>query len=255
LKIHVLSDVHIEFGKFRHEPPECDVVVLAGDIGPGKSGIAWAQMIFKDVPVIYVPGNHEFWGRIYSDHVLAMAKRSADAGILFGHNSTFVINGVRFICATLWTDLEIWGDTFTAGLAARRGMRDFDKIQMFDDRHQGGMGVQDWLDIHHESRAFIEGELARDFDGKTVVVTHHAPSEQSTDRVHYAGNPLTPCYASNLEKLILERQPALWIHGHVHQTFDYCIDRTRVVANPRGYVGMGPEHLNITFNPSLLVEI
>ena len=102
---------------------------------------------------------------------------------------------------------------------------------------------------HGVSRQFITEELAKPFDGPTVVVTHHAPSWLSVpDKFREA----SAAYASRLEDLILDHEPLLWIHGHTHTSFDYKIGKTRIVCNPRGYHGF---ELNPDFEVNLIVEI
>jgi hypothetical protein len=109
---------------------------------------------------------------------------------------------------------------------------------------------------HELSRAWLGNSLSEPFARRTVVVTHHAPSAGSVD-LQYAGDSLTPAYASNLEDLMEPSLP-LWIHGHMHTSFDYIVSPkretsgTRVICNPRGY---SPKHLNPYFNPSLIVEV
>ena len=61
MKLHILNDLHIEFEEFAPPATGADVVVLAGDIGVGMDGLRWAKARFSDTPVIYVPGNHEFY--------------------------------------------------------------------------------------------------------------------------------------------------------------------------------------------------
>jgi len=63
---------------------------------------------------------------------------------------------------------------------------------------------------------------------------------------------LTPAYASRLENLICAHEPALWVHGHLHDSVDYQLCETRVVCNPRGYLGHA---LNPNFNPSFVVDV
>ena len=93
------------------------------------------------------------------------------------------------------------------------------------------------------SRAFIEDELTRLDPARTVVVTHHAPSRRSTQQ---KGEDWDHLYGSNLDALIEDCGPALWIHGHVHDSFDYQIGSTRVLCNPRGYLRYGE---NADFDP------
>ena len=113
------------------------------------------------------------------------------------------------------------------------------------------------LALHRESRAWLEAELARPWDGKTVVVTHHAPHPMSI-APKYRGDPITPAFVSDLSAVIERHQPNLWIHGHTHASFDYVVPgtKTRVVCNPRGYrdrrTGL-PE--NPTFAWDKVVEI
>lgn len=111
---------------------------------------------------------------------------------------------------------------------------------------------------HEASRAWLENALGKPFDGRTVVVTHHAPSPRSIE-AQFEGDELTPAYASNLENL-MGKSVDLWIHGHMHSSFDYIVgsedatgpNGTRVVCNPRGYA---PDHLNPDFDPGLLIEV
>ncbi|HHJ15617.1 MAG TPA: hypothetical protein ENJ80_02855 [Gammaproteobacteria bacterium] len=93
--------------------------------------------------------------------------------------------------------------------------------------------------------------LAEPFDGQTVVVTHHAPSSQSV-HPRYARDLLTRAFASNLEHLMAGDRAAAWVHGHMHESFDYKVHGTRVVCNPRGYA---PEALNPDFRPDWIIGI
>jgi len=63
MRLQVFSDLHLEFGRFEPTIINADVVVLAGDIHQGTAGVKWARQYCHDCPVIYVPGNHEFYKR------------------------------------------------------------------------------------------------------------------------------------------------------------------------------------------------
>src|ERR1700753_122685 len=105
MKIRVFSDVHLEAAKFRPAAIECDAVVLAGDIHPGLKGIEWAKMTFPDQTVIYVPGNHEFYGRrVLLETVEQMKEFSAGTNVTVLYNDTHEVAGQRFVGTTLWTD-------------------------------------------------------------------------------------------------------------------------------------------------------
>ena len=105
--------------------------------------------------------------------------------------------------------------------------------------------------LHKRSRNFLEDELARPFDGATVVVTHHAPHPRSMHS-RYGSDLLSAAYVSDLTTVIEAGQPNLWVHGHVHESFDYRVGATRVVCNPHGY-GAGIE--NPKFDPGLVLEV
>jgi Icc-related predicted phosphoesterase len=104
--------------------------------------------------------------------------------------------------------------------------------------------------IHHLQAAWLTNQLAQQFSGDTVVVTHHLPHPNSV-HPRYTGDSLNPSFASDLSALV--REPVkLWIHGHTHESMDYVVNGTRVVCNPRGYM---PQEPNRSFKPSLVVEL
>ncbi len=247
MKIHILNDLHIEFEDF--EPPitDADVVVLAGDIGVGMEGLRWAQARFPDKPVIYVPGNHEF----YQHDITLIDELKAEAAdnIHVLNDDQVVVDGVRFLGSILWTDFALFGeaDKFFAMQTARQQMTDFSIIQ----NHGQRFTPEDAIKLHKASRDWLTIMLAEPFDGKTVVVTHHAPSSQSV-HPRYARNLLTPAFASNLENLMDRDRVALWVHGHMHESFNYEVYGTRVTCNPRGYA---PKDLNPDFRPDRIVEV
>jgi hypothetical protein len=156
---------------------------------------------------------------------------------------------VRFLGSILWTDFGLFGeaDKFFAMQQARQQMTDFTIIQ--DDGRR--FSPEDAIRLHTASRDWLAVMLAEPFDGKTVVVTHHAPSSQSV-HPRYARNLLTPAFASNLENIMDGDRTALWIHGHMHESFDYEVYGTRVICNPRGYA---PNALNPDFRSDWIVEI
>src|SRR5665213_3174302 len=129
MKIHLLDDVHLEFGRFKHTPPKCDVVILSGDIGVGLMGIEWAQETF-DVPVIYVAGNHEFYGkkRRFLSHQEKLRKKAAGSNVHVLQNEAVVIDGVRFLGTTLWTDFNLYGNQPLGIMTAQQTMSDFREI-------------------------------------------------------------------------------------------------------------------------------
>ena len=86
-----------------------------------------------------------------------------------------------------------------------------------------------------------------------MVITHHAPSPKSI-HPRFADSLLNACFVSDAERLIDGSRARLWIHGHTHDSFDYCLNGTRVVCNPRGYARNGVNE-NPLFDANFLVEI
>jgi Icc-related predicted phosphoesterase len=247
MKLHILSDLHTEFADFNPPQTEAAVVVLAGDIGVGTGGIEWAMRHFPDVPVLYVPGNHEYYARDIHETDLLSANSSSHIRIL--DNDTHVICGVRFLGTTLWADFLLYGEgeSWFSRETARKQIDDFASIRC------GGRSFtpEDSVALHEASKAWLVGELAKDFNGPTVVITHHLPAAPSIAE-KYRNDPLNPAFASRLESVIEQYKPELWIHGHTHVPCDYEIFDTRVVCNPRGYPS---ESSSAGFSPGLLMEL
>jgi len=255
MKLWVISDLHCEFGQpFVHSPPAgADVLVCVGDIltrGIVPS-IEWlAANIPSSMPVVFVAGNHEYYRAAAQESIRdARLLRGSYPNIHFLEDEMVNIGGIRFVGATLWTDFRLnGGDPELAMAAAQSGMNDYKKIKFSKLPYRKFKPIHAYRK-HQESRAFLKSALEIATASKTVVLSHHAPSPRSIPP-EFQGDPLSACYASDLEELILEGRPTLWVHGHVHHGFDYQIGRTRVVANPRGYPGE-----RTGFDPQLVVEI
>ena len=252
MKVQILSDLHVEFGN-RLPPPAhgADVIVLAGDIAPYRPDVL--KMVggtYSGRRVLYVPGNHEFYGGDIDTVSEAMTRDCATIGLEFLDRRAVTIDGVRFIGATLWTDFALDGSAavVAAQQTARQGMPDFRVIR------QAGLAFspQESVRRHDADRDFIEQELrgAADADLTAVVITHHAPTPRSI-RPWYQGNALNPAFASRLDALIAKHAPPLWIHGHMHDSIDEQVGETRVVANPGGYTATE----NPPFDPTLCVDV
>jgi Icc-related predicted phosphoesterase len=247
MKLHILSDLHTEFSDFEPPDTDADIVVLAGDIGVGAAGIEWAARQYSKLPVIYVPGNHEYYH--HDIGITDELKSNAPANIRVLHNDSCEFDNVRFLGTTLWTDFRLYGEgeAWSARQRAMRSIDDFTTIRNGDRRFT----PEDSVRLHESGKAWLVGELQKEFGGSTVVVTHHLPATPSIAR-QYRNNPLNPAFASRLESIIEEYQPDLWIHGHTHVPCDYEIYGTRVVCNPRGYPS---ESSARGFSPELVVDV
>ena len=243
MRLRILSDLHLEAVDFVVPAADADVVILAGDIDNGGDGIAWAQVAF-DGPVLYVPGNHEFYDREFDEAYDEMVSAAAGSNVVLLDREELNIGGVRFLGCTLWTDFEAGGEAVKAEALRYAGTRlaDYFAIRWGDRMFQ----PEDSIAINFTHAAWLAAKLEEPHDGTTVVVTHHAPHPGSIAR-YYANNPLNPAFVNDLEALM--GRAALWIHGHTHTAFDYVVNGTRVVCNPRGY-----PHERTGFDPALVVE-
>ncbi|SER59573.1 Predicted phosphoesterase [Faunimonas pinastri] len=267
-RLWILSDLHLEFPEYADwlppAIPEADVCIAAGDIArPISTSVRWlAEHILPWMPVVFVPGNHEFYrSSIVEGTADGLAAAAEFSGLELLVDRAVTVRGVRFVGATLWTDYAVQASTappedrdraiLGAMAIASSGMNDHSQIAL-QKRPWLRFLAREARFLHHRSRGFIAGELMQPFDGPTVVVTHHAPHPESIHE-RFASGPdaaLTPAYVSDLTEVIEAGQPDLWVHGHVHDSFDYQVGRTRIVANPRGY---GTE--NLDFDPGMVLEV
>ncbi|TQV88085.1 phosphoesterase [Aliikangiella coralliicola] len=248
MKIQLLSDLHLEFKYYPYPLSNADVVVLAGDIHTKERGIKWALEEIKNKPVIYVLGNHEYYKKAYPKLTKELKELSKGTNVHVLENDIITIDGVNFFGCTLWTDYELFGNAKLTGYECQQVMSDFKKIRRLPNFAK--IRSIDIAIIHNQSRKWLEDELARKCGETNVVVTHHAPSIQSIAE-EYHDDITTAAYASNLEPLIRQYQPALWLHGHVHKSSDYQIENCRILCNPRGY----PDAINPQYNPQIIIDV
>lgn len=260
MKIFATSDLHLEFGSAKtlvKQLPECDVMILAGDIVVAgllkehRTDKA-ARNHVKDVDyfmraaeerskyLLYIPGNHDAWGCEWEHQEAIINCMCNKYGIVNLQNmSSFVIDDVAFCGRTLWTD---FGDNDPEIIHhGWNVMVDYDRIQRFTPN--------DAYREHVESLAHIEKFLSEDWE-KKVVISHHAPSEKSIPQQYIKETKTNKLYVSPLDHVV--EKADLWIHGHTHNHFDYKIGNARVLANPYGYHNY---EFNTGFDPNKLVDI
>jgi predicted phosphodiesterase len=235
MKVQIASDLHLEFlqqlfpGERLISPAHgADLLVLAGDIANGVEAIE----LFRDwpVPVLYLAGNHEFYGHAIEQVRIDLPKAAAGTSVTFMDNDVVDFGGVRFLGTTLWTDYRLELNRTQRQLMENAELRlnDHFRIRCSD----GIFTTAKALAEHETARAWLAHELDKPYDGKTVVVSHHGPHPLSV-HPRYVGEALNAAFVSNLTELLPKAD--LWIHGHVHDNFDYRVAGCRVVANPRGY--------------------
>jgi hypothetical protein len=266
LRIKVVSDLHLEFGDITIPNNGCDVLVLSGDIciaddldrnipdfnpyssgavqkmsNRTKSAIRYLEF-FKRVSeafphVVYVAGNHEFYHGKWVKSLDILRENCAKfTNIHFLETDVFKLDDVTFIGGTLWTDMNN-NDPLTLH-AVNDMMNDFSIIRN-DEAGYTPLRPAHTVVRHRKMLQYIRAVVAEKHDEKFVVVGHHAPSRLSISSNYQDQYLMNGAYASDLSEFILDNpQIKLWTHGHMHTPSDYMIgDRTRVVCNPRGYVG------------------
>jgi predicted phosphohydrolase len=129
MRLHVLSDLHLEFEPFAAPAVEADAIILAGDISTGLNGFTWALEAFPDRPVIYVLGNHEFYGQKLQKLIQKLKEMAKGTNIHLLENDSFSIGDVTFLGATLWTDFALNGNRVVSEVVAQTGMNDFRRIR------------------------------------------------------------------------------------------------------------------------------
>lgn len=268
MRLQLLSDLHLESQPhFAATPaPEADLLVLAGDIGSYQArsrlpdddfglgrfsprrGAGWPR-------VLYVPGNHEYDNLEFAPTHARLQATCEDLGIDWLERRTLVIDGVRFIGTTLWTDFDGLtppGAGATVALQHRQKAyraADFYLSRNTTLREGQPMLAQDLRGLGLECQTWLREALSQPFDGPTVVITHFAPTFRSADP-RYGLTPGTAGFCNALDDLL--PSATLWLHGHLHCPHDYHVGGCRVVANPLGYASNGEQD---GFRPAWTIEV
>ena len=254
MKLHIISDLHFETEPYDiSKMPDADVLILAGDIlrlsHLKNEDIVKGYHLFMTYVseryrnVLVIMGNHEHYRFDFAKSVAAYQEfLKPYTNIRLLDNHTAIIDNVMFIGATMWSNLRNGNPDVM--YETQRGVTDFHVIENNGLRFTVNDCMGEFEKSAHKIHRLVklnESEL------KCVVITHHSPSYRS---IHpkWGNDPINYYFSSNCEKLM--DGVDLWIHGHTHDSFDYMVDKTRVVCNPKGY---GNE--NRSFNPSLVVEV
>jgi Icc-related predicted phosphoesterase len=271
MKITLASDLHLEFGY--QELPGGELLILSGDIAEAKTAdkhfhstkihsknpvTMYACSEFfqhecaKYDQVFYVLGNHEHYRNTFQQ-TRSMLEAICPKNVTILENQCVEYQGIRFLGASLWTDLN--ENCPITKQVLRQSMNDYRYITWHDqtlDVHYK-MSPAITGKMHEETIAYFKSELESNPDKPHVVITHHAPTFKSIHpefRHEYYTNG---GYMSNLDDFILDHTNILvWTHGHVHNHNDYMVGTTRVIANPRGYHGYEKD---TGFDPNFTFEI
>jgi hypothetical protein len=261
VKIQLMSDLHLEgHPAYRPAPaPGADLLVLAGDIGSYQRGSRLEDADFGlarfspklgawPVPVLYVPGNHEYDQLDFDETHTRLRATCERLGLTWLEREQHVVGDVRFLGTTLWSDFD--------ALVQRPGQAEPTLQEALKQRHKafraanfylqkaaamrGGqmMLAEGWREQALLCQAWLREALARPFEGTTVVVTHFAPSLRSHDP-RYGVNAAAAGFCNSLEDLLPKAQ--IWLHGHLHCQHDYVERGCRVIANTLGYASKGEQ--------------
>ncbi len=248
MKIQIISDLHQEFGYLQFPTKNCDLLILAGDVNLGIKGISWIKENIKDIPVLYVLGNHEYYKGSYPKTLNKIMSEANGSNVHVLENKSIELNGITFHGTTLWTDFSIFGSPVEYGMICQEKMNDYKKIRR--DPSYSKLRTLDTFKIHKYSRDWLETSLKNSRTDTNIVITHHAPSLKSIPD-KYKSDPVTAAYASNMEDFIKKYKPQYWIHGHIHTPIKYSIDQTKVVCNPQGY----PDEKYNGYEKELIIEV
>ncbi len=260
MRLWIQADLHIELTRGWDLPaagnrPDYDVLVIAGDLIPRmERGVAWILERVTDHPVVYIAGNHEFYGCDIDRTVEKARALASGTNVHILQNDTVQIGDVTFIGASFWTDFNLFGDPGRAMIAAAEFMNDYRKIRV--GRYVYRLRPSHTLQRHRQSREFIANELRKPKTGRRVVVTHMAP-HPSAIRPAFDEEITSAAYASDASDLLAIGVDA-WIYGHTHDTRDEMIGNARLITNAKGYGPWPPKELtwdNPDFDPTFVIEI
>lgn len=238
MKIKLISDIHLEFCDFSVPYSGEDLLIIAGDVCPKIDStlnliIEYIQKLPVDstdesehkIKVLLVLGNHDYYHNTIYDTNDAYSHVNIP-GLRILQDESVVINGYRFFGATMWTDLNK-RDKITMMHCYSR-INDFTVICDY--------GPRDFCDIHEKSKQALEAVLETSQE-KVVVITHHLPTYACIDKKYHAEKHINYAFCStDLDDLVKHEKIIAWTFGHTHGSFDFYIDKTRVLCNPRGYV-------------------
>jgi hypothetical protein len=257
MKINIISDLHIDKSPYEEKFISSDLLIIAGDTCPIHDELMlknFLDTIPKNQQTLYLLGNHEFLFTPANSVIPRLRKIMENyPHIQVVDNQTIIFGNIRFICSTLWSDF------LGSGLENYQLNKDFmtktfiSVNSFFHDKYgeKKLVTVDDVENKAIQAKKYLELELSKSFQGKTIVVTHFAPFKQS-EEIQFAGAKISAFWVNSLEYL-QSYQANLWIHGHIHEHKDYTTPYgTRVIANPRGNKNKTFNHF---FDPYFTIDI
>lgn len=252
MKLHILSDLHIEFGDLKIPNVDSDLTILSGDIYIGTKGLNWIKHNFKNKEVVYVLGNHEYYHCVMPEVCDILIKETKNTSIHVLENDELIIDDVVILGCTLWTNFELYGDAEVAANYAKSVMNDYNLIKCMPGYRS--LDPSDTIGFYNKSFNWLSKKIKEHKDKKIIVVTHNAPSTKSC-LAKYKNDLLTAAFVVDLEEFINDSNIKLWIHGHIHSVADYMIGNTRIICNSRGYCGPFDTNESEGFDSGLVIDV
>ena len=225
-----MSDIHFEWHKdggksFRAMlyPNEVDILILAGDIISAKNPDPLYKLADMYKKVLYVAGNHEFYGSSVNK-TLNRFRELSHPNLVYLDNDIIEIGGKRFLGSSLW---------FKKDTVVRAGVRE-EWLNDFVSIH----GYSYWVYKQHEKSAKWLYDNVKEGD---IVITHHLPSMDCV-APKWKTSPYNCFFASNQDDTIVQKKPAYWFFGHTHESVEITKAQTNLVCNPFGYAGYEENH-------------
>lgn len=231
-RFQIFSDLHLEYhsdlgNKFLENIEiSAENVILAGDIcSLDLMDSVYKAFSKKYKRVFFVLGNHEFYGHTF-DTVFTEANRLQKTlnNVYWLNRSIFTIDNLRILGCTLWFRND------PLNIEHQHKLSDFTNITEFETT----VYSQNALDI-----SFLEDVMKHG----DIVVTHHLPTSKSV-MPKFRGSDLTRFFYCDMDSIILDKKPLIWVHGHAHDPFDYIHGETRVICNPYGYHAQTNQNYN-----------
>ena len=270
--IKPISDIHMNFQQRNRVAddfwyPQKDyldkhtVLVIAGDLWHGnktlstEEGIHWIRQISKRFhSVVMVYGNHDYWFTDIDFAISNAKKFIQELGLKNVHlleNDSVVIDEMKFVGATLWTDFN--KNNIASKALAKVFMNDYQYISTEDKSRR--ITPDEIYNIHKKSRKFLFSQKKDYPTQKLICVSHMAPSQESVN-IKYLAESMKETnffYYSDLRSEVINSDYDYWFHGHMHDSVEYLLGKCRVIANPMGYASYSGFE-NLLFNPEMIID-
>lgn len=246
MKILVLADLHLDEildrafldrlgSTIRDVGQDADALIIAGDLTEGAvqkwpDALRWLGTLYPSSKTVLIPGNHDYYGGNLSTLDMELERICRNQGCAFGQCRSLVLGDVRVLMATLWTDMRLFdvhGERAAEdSLLHAQMMPDYGEVITVTDQ-EWPLRPEDTIAVHGDHKAWLMSQLGMGWEGRTIVVTHHAPSASVIGGL----TQVSPCFASNLELEIERYRPDVWLFGHTHRPVEIRAPRGTLLKN------------------------